>query len=346
MQNFLEKFDSLAGIETEGRLARGLERIAFAFLILMIVAAPHSIAASQTAWLSGMFAWLVRLFVGPRPKLLRTALDVPLWAFFGWSVVSSAFSYAPDVSFNKLRGAALFLIFYFVVNNLRHRRAACFLALALALSCMVNVVWTPVQRLIGRGVEIRGIAQESPLAKAHFIDGDTLLEANGVKLKTPEDVLREIERAESAKIKFYRPDFEFALDVKRADLLTGTGALERLGIEGWKKSRNWRSAGFFGHYTTYAEVLQLIASIVFGLFIALFLGEKEKRKKAEDETRRRGDEENFEFSGSQTDKDQSSKIEGRFSPFLLVSSSPFLLWPFTRRFFRVFRCPCGFLPEV
>ena len=270
MQNFLEKFDALAGIEVENFSARWLERIAFAFLILMILFAPHSIAASQTAWLVGMFVWIIRLFLKPRPPLFRTALDIPLWAFFIWSAVTCVFSYAPDISINKLRGAALFLIFYFVINNLRTKRAAQFLALALVFSCMVNVLWMPVQRIIGRGVEIHEVSRESPLAKAVLIDGDALLEANGKKLNAPEDLVAQIEQNETTKIKFYRPDFEFLVEVPRANLLSGANALEKLGIGSWKKSRNWRSSGFFGHYATYAEVLQLIASLAFGLFIASF----------------------------------------------------------------------------
>jgi O-antigen ligase len=280
MREFLEKFDGTAGIEVENNLARWLERIAFVFLILMCLAAPHSIAASQTAWLIGMFVWLIRLFIKPRPKFFRTALDIPLWAFFGWSVVSSVFSYAPDISFNKLRGAAIFLIFYFVINNLRSFRAVRFLALALIFSCMFNVLWTPIQRIIGRGVEIHGVAPQSPIAKAVLIDGDALLEANGKKLYAPEDLVSQIEQNEITKLKFYRPDFEFVVDVKRENLLGGANALERLGINSWKKSRNWRSSGFFGHYATYAEVLQLIASLTFGLFIASFFPQRRKEDKS------------------------------------------------------------------
>lgn len=279
MRDFLRKFDELAGIEIENNAARWLERIAFAFLILMILSAPHSIAASQTSWLVGMFVWIIRLFIKPRPKFVRTALDIPLWAFFGWSVVSSAFSYAPDVSVNKLRGAALFLIFYFVINNLRTKRAVRFLALALVISCMANVLWTPVQRLIGRGVEIHGVAPDSPLAKAVLIDGDALLTADGKKLSSPEDLVAQIEQREISKVTFYRPDFEFSVDIKRENLLSGTNALEKLGIESWKKSRNWRSSGFFGHYATYAEVLQLIISLTFGLFIASFVSQRRKDAK-------------------------------------------------------------------
>jgi O-antigen ligase len=64
------------------------------------------------------------------------------------------------------------------------------------------------------------------------------------------------------------------VDVGRSDLLPGSTALDRLGVARWNKSSNWRSSGFYGHYTTYAEVLQLIASLVFGLIVALLAGRK------------------------------------------------------------------------
>src|SRR5687767_162319 len=230
MQNFFERLDSLAGVAGGDRMAIWLERGAFVFLVLMTVAAPHSIAATQTAWLTGMFLWIARLFVKPRPRLTFGLLDIALWALFVWSVITSLASYAPDTSINKLRGAAVFLIFYFVFYNLRNRRAATFLAYALIASCMVNVLWMPVQRLIGRGVEIHGLVSEGALAKALLWEGDTLLEANGKKIRTPEDVVNAIEQNEITKVKFYRPDFDFAVDVKRSDLLAGGDAMSRLGI--------------------------------------------------------------------------------------------------------------------
>ncbi len=268
MQNFLEKLDDLADIKIENALARMLERIAFIFMILMFVSAPHSIAATQIAWLTGMFAWFVRLFLKPRPRLIRTLLDVPLWIFFGWSIISSVFSYDPVTSLDKLRNVALFLIFYYIVNVVRTKRAVVFLALAMILSTMVSVVWTPIERIFGRGVEIVGVSAESPFTKALLINGDTLLKANGRKLKTPDDLLTEIQANERTKVDFYRPDFYYSVEVRRENLLGGTSSLEKLGIANWKKSRNWRSAGFYGHYMTFAEVLQFIASLTFGLFIA------------------------------------------------------------------------------
>jgi O-antigen ligase len=274
MPGFFERIDALAGSDNASNSVRWLERVAFVFLVLMVLSAPHSIAATQIAWLTGMFAWMLSIVVRRRSGIVRTTagpprmLNVALWIFFAWSGLTSFTSYAPDISLNKMRGVAVFLIFYFVFYNIRNRKAAHFLAIALIVSCMVNVIWTPIQRLIGRGVEIHGLAPDGPLAKAFLWEGDALLEANGKKVREPEDVLLAVEENEVTKIKFYRPDFEFVVDVKRADLLGGDDPMSRLGFASWKKSRNWRSTGFYGHYTTYAEVLQLILSLVFGLFIA------------------------------------------------------------------------------
>lgn len=281
MSGFLDKLDSIAKIETEHKTALRLERIAFVFLVLMVLSLPHSIAATQTSWLIGMFVWFIRLFIKPRPKLVRTPLDIALWTFFGWSVITSIFSYAPDISIDKLRGAALFLIFYFVINNIRSKRTVFFLAGALIFSCMFNVLWTPIERIIGRGVEIHDVSPDSPLTKARLGEGDTLLAANGKKVKTPEDLVANIEQNETTKILFYRPDFYFIVDVKKADLQNGANALERLGIQNWKKSHNWRSQGFYGHYTTYAEVLQLILSLALGIFVAVLLPLKRGKNEKE-----------------------------------------------------------------
>ena len=284
MQTVIETLDEIAGVDRSNSIVAWLERVSFVFLVLMVMSAPHSIAATQTAWITGMFLWIVRLFFKPRVKFRFTLLDAALWGFFAWSLITSLTSYAPDISLNKLRGVAVFLIFYFVIYNVRSKRAAHLLAFTLIASCMVNVLWTPIQRLIGRGVEIHGLAPDGPLAKAGLIDGDALLEANGKRLSTPDDVAAAVGENEITKIKFYRPDFEFVVDVKRSDIRSGDGAFEKLGITSWKKSRNWRSSGFFGHYTTYSEVLQLIASLVMGLFIAMAGVKFLPRKQASKET--------------------------------------------------------------
>jgi O-antigen ligase len=283
MQRFFRWLDDLAMVDGRAGITLWLDRAAFFFLILMVLAAPHSIAATQTAMLTGMFLWVVGLAIRKlgrrgteraedRPRASRPGsvrwLGYSLWAFFLWSVVSSLMSYEPATSLDRLRGVALFFIFFFVMGLVRSRRAAYFLVLALIVSCMVNVVWMPIQRLIGRGVEIHGLSPVSPLAKAAIFDGDTLLEVEGKKIHTPEEAVAELEKRDVSDVTFYRPDFEATMPVKRAEMLPGDTALQKLGVDGWSKSSNFRSHGFYRHYVTYAEALQLITSLVFGLVIA------------------------------------------------------------------------------
>ncbi|PYS99290.1 MAG: hypothetical protein DMF63_11745 [Acidobacteria bacterium] len=306
MQKATKILDDLAGIDEINGVVTWIDRVIFVFVLLTIIFAPHSIAGTQIAWLTGMFVWIIRLFFRPRIQFRFTALDAALWIFFAWSVLTSLTSYAPDISVNKLRGVAVFLIFYFVAYNIRRVRTAYFLAFLLIGSCMVNVLWTPVQRLIGRGVEMHGLAPEGPVAKALLMEGDTLLEANGRKIRTPEDLLAAVRQNETTKVKFYRPDFDFVVDVKRDDLLAGNDAMTQLGFSSWKKSHNWRSTGFYGHYATYSEVLQLIASLVFGLLVA-FVG--------------------YYWKGKQEKHETEDEDVNDLSPYYPFSPSPFLPFP-------------------
>src|SRR4051812_47025500 len=119
MRSYIERLDQFAGIESGGVVVRWLERAAFVFLVLMVISSPHSIAATQIAWLTGMFLWMISAVIrwrsgDTRKDKLPRALNIALWIFFAWSLVTSLTSYAPDISLNKLRGVAVFLIFYFV----------------------------------------------------------------------------------------------------------------------------------------------------------------------------------------------------------------------------------------
>jgi len=313
-----------------------LERTIFAFLFLMVLFLPHSIAASQTAWILGMFFLLIRLFL--KPKIQKTPLDKPLWLFFLWSLVTCFFSYTPLISLDKMRSVAVFLIFYFVVNVVRSNSIAVLLTFALIFSCMINVFYVPIERIIGRGVEIQGLHPDSPLSKALLMNGDTLLKANEKKIYSPEDLIEEIEKQENTKIFFYRPDFYYTVEVKRNDLLDGKNALEKLGIESWKKSHNWRSTGFYGHWTTYADVLQLIASLVFGIIVSLASGlkvfssrkkqtispQQNFKEKAEENSFKEKAEENSEPGKTQNKISVSTKAKTEFflksKGFLSISS--------------------------
>ena len=72
-----------------------------------------------------------------------------------------------------------------------------------------------------------------------------------------------------ATVKIYRSDVYPPLRVPRGRLLSGNTAEEQLGLSSSHIGRDWRASGFYGHYVTYAEALQLIASLALGLFLCL-----------------------------------------------------------------------------
>src|SRR5215218_8330464 len=181
------------------QIPNGLSKGVIACIFLIALFAPHSIAATQSAWLLGIALWALRFAFYPRPKLFRTPVDYALIGFFILSGVSGIFSYSPVVSIGKMRAASLFTIVYLVAQNVRSLRLLRLLALTLIASCMINVFLTAGQLAIGKGVKVQGVKPESPLARAVFrtrsvmqptpiINGDTIWEIDGQPVGTPEEL--------------------------------------------------------------------------------------------------------------------------------------------------------------
>ena len=250
-------------------------------LFLIAMFAPHSIAVTQTAWLVGMALWLLRFAIYPRPQLFRSPVDFVLIGFFVLSGISGVFSYNPIMSIGKMRAASLFTIVYLVSQNAPSLRTVRWLAFVLIGSCMVDVLWTAGGLALGRGVKVQGVSAESPLAKAVFHtrmvknatpirDGDIVWQVDDQRVDDPDSLASALVSGKGsvAKVRIYRVEWMPELEVPRT-LLTGTNAQQQLGISGWTRGRDWRATGFYGHWTTYAEVLQLIASLALGIFLAL-----------------------------------------------------------------------------
>jgi hypothetical protein len=262
------------------QISNGLSKGVIACVFLIALFAPHSIAVTQTAWVLGLALWGLRFAFYPPPKLFRTPVDYVLLGFFILSGVSAVFSYNPIVSIGKMRAASLFTIIYLVSQNVPALRVVRVLALTLIASCMVNVLWTAGQLALGRGVKIQGVKLESPLSQAIYRtrvettptpikDGDIVWEVDGRRVDTPDELAAALAAgASEAKVRIYRVEWTPELFVPRK-LLSGSTPLEQLGISGWSSGRDWRATGFYGHWTTYAEVLQLIASLALGSFLAL-----------------------------------------------------------------------------
>jgi O-antigen ligase len=268
---------------TPGPLGTWLERAILGALFLFVISAPNSIAATQSSWFLGLLFWVLRFTVWPRPKLERTPLDYPMFGFFLVTGLSSFLSYTQILSIGKLRGACLFTIVYLFAENVRSPRVLRALVMVLLASCMVNVLYTFGQYAFGRGVKVYGLSANSPLINAKrvsrakievipILSGDTLEEVDGRPLRSAQDLADALSQSSQpgpAKIKIYRVEWVAELEVPRGRLLPGTTPEEQLGIQRWSSGRDWRATGFYNHWTTYAEMLQLVASLTIGLFVAL-----------------------------------------------------------------------------
>ncbi|HYW74176.1 MAG TPA: O-antigen ligase family protein [Pyrinomonadaceae bacterium] len=252
-------------------------------MFLFVIAAPNSIAATQTAWMLGMLFWLLRFLVWPRPRLHRTPIDYPMFAFFLLTGLSAVLSYEPMVSIGKLRAASLFLIVYFLAENIQSGKILRLLTIILILATMVNVFFVFGQLAVGRGVTVHEVSYLSPLYAARMVsrthnqpipivDGDTIEKVDGLSIRSADDLVSALDGSAQqppARLQIYRVEWIATLEVARGQLLPGGTAEERLGIKRWSYGRDRRATGFYDHWTTYAESLQLLGSLVLGLFVAL-----------------------------------------------------------------------------
>lgn len=252
------------------KAARALDGAIVAFLFVFAAAAPNSIAATQSAWLIGMVLWLARFAFRQAPRLSRTPVDYLLLGFFILTGLSSFLSYEPTVSIGKLRAAALFTILYLFAENIPSLRVARLLALTLLAACLVNVVYTAGERMVGRAVKVEGVSENSPLYKAGIRDGDTMLLVDGRRLQDPQQLIDALLMSDPrpAEVLTYRHELQPIFKIPRGSLLAGNSATEQLGIGGWTRGRDWRATGFYGQFVTYAEMLQLVIALAVGIFVS------------------------------------------------------------------------------
>lgn len=246
------------------------QSIIASLLVIYAFFAPHSIAITQAAFVIGFAAWGVLLVASRKLKQPRTPIDIAVFGFFTCCVISSFFSYELLTSLKGLKSPAFFLAFYFVINNVKSLRMARVLAFVIVASCMVNVLYSAGQIAVGRGLRIDSIRQGGAFDGEVFQVGDVILRADEQKVKTQEDLSRIADESRGRmQITIQRNETIMDASVSRKAIRkSGEEGVARLGIT-TAPGRSFRVSGFFSHYETYAEVLQLIAALAVGMFVAL-----------------------------------------------------------------------------
>ena len=248
-----------------------LDRALAASLFLLALAAPVSIAGTQIAWSFGLLFWILRALL-VRPKFSKSGFDLAILAFVGLSILSSVFSYEPAVSMEKLVGLSLVTIVYLVAQNIREAKTVRWLTLILLASAAFSAVWVIGNFVAGKNLKVGRLAVDSPLRAAGVEDGDTIVSVNGKRVNVPEDLARLVDSArptDVAGLLVYRQDWFVELRLPVASIPDAPTAAERFGIVEFSPSRDLRATGFFNHYTTYAEAMQIILSLAFALLVVL-----------------------------------------------------------------------------
>jgi hypothetical protein len=267
---------------TERRRAvdRWLARSVYFFLIVFVVAAPHSIAVTQIAYSLAMFSWVVRCLLGGA-SVLPQRLAWPLMAFLLLSTASTAFSFSPAESWAEMKKVALLLIAVLWFQNITSARQVKWLSGLLMASCLLNVAYTGWQYTVGIGVKLGSINPALGLARRGLQGGDSISLVGSHRVREPEQLLRVLADPSlqpTVRLTVLRgaPREQIRLDVDRAAISEMRASIAS-GQLSLSRGHPLRAQGFYDHFMTYADVLVQIALLAFGMFVTCPRGDVNRK---------------------------------------------------------------------
>ncbi|HEV2880195.1 MAG TPA: O-antigen ligase family protein [Pyrinomonadaceae bacterium] len=262
------------------RALRLAEATAFGGLLLYAVFAPHSIAGAWIALSISILGWLARTLITRRANFRGanfhcTPLDLPLWLFYAWSILSALVSAEPRISLLKLISVSAFLIFYLVraLSGMRRAAATSVAALMIA-SGAAGALWSAFEVVRGRGVVVEEVAADSPLRRDPSLGveaGDSVWRVNGSRVNSVPEI--------DQLIKNTPPGAPLKLSLfsrgEQVERVATAGLPDELktrpspsGLRGTRRAHRFRASGWTRHYQTFAETLQILAQLSLGFALA------------------------------------------------------------------------------
>ena len=237
--------------------------------LLYAIFAPHSIAGAEIALALVALGWLIRTITTGRTLFRRTSLDLPIWLFLGWTVLSALFSEEPGISLPKLQSICVIFLFY-LTQSLVTRRTALLIATLMIASAGAGALWSIYDIARGRGVMIEELASDSPFHEFQLGANDAVWRVNGIRVYSTAEIdeairqrrtgerlpLSLITRGEHAE----RSGFIVTDEMKARQSPSG--------IKSMGRTHRFRASGWTRHYETFSETLQILAQLALGLALA------------------------------------------------------------------------------
>jgi O-antigen ligase/polysaccharide polymerase Wzy-like membrane protein len=251
-----------------GSFARLSQKLTFVGLFLYVAFAPHSVAASAIGIGIAILGWILRTIATRHAGLRRSGFDLIVFLLLLWTFASAVFSTEPSISIPKLEASWCVVIFY-LTRAVVTKRIALLLVCILILSACAGVVYSVYDLLRGRGVVVETMAPDSPFRQVQINPGDTVWRVNGKRVYSVSDIDSMIKSAAAESLtasvishgeQVERPGIRISSEVKHAATPSG--------LTGESRSHRFRASGWTRHYETFAEILQIVAQLAFGLALA------------------------------------------------------------------------------
>jgi O-antigen ligase/polysaccharide polymerase Wzy-like membrane protein/PDZ domain-containing protein len=245
------------------------QRIALAGLVIYVVFAPHSVAASAIGAVVGVVGWLIRAVGTGSLGVRRSRFDVVILLSLLWTVLSSLLSEEPRISIAKIRASWCVLLFY-LTRAVLTRRSTLLLVVLLILSGCAGTLYSAFDLIRGRGVVVEQLANTSPFHQVGIQPGDTIWRIGGRRVYSVADI-DQVLRTTPANIPLTVGIISRGEQVERPGLVVKAHQNQQTspsGVIGTRRNHRFRASGFTRHYQTFAEMMQTIALLALGFGLA------------------------------------------------------------------------------
>jgi hypothetical protein len=260
---------ALDGVSQRERWSRLGQWTALAGFFLYSAFAPHSIAAAEISLAIVGAGWLVRTLASRQTGFHHTRFDLPIFLLFLWTVISSLLSEEPRISIAKLQSTLVVLLF-FLTQAIVTRKTAVMLVAVMILSGSAGTLYSVYDLARGRGVLIESVSPESPLQSLQLRAGDAIWRVGGKRIYSVAEIDDAI-RKSPAETKLTVSVISQGEHIERPGLGVNDAIKRRpspSGIISSGPTHRFRASGWTRHYETYAEILQMLAQLAFGLALA------------------------------------------------------------------------------